>query len=54
MRAELVALIEEQAAREWWDTPRLNYVLSRAVRGPLSDLLPNLHYFRERVLHTDA
>jgi hypothetical protein len=49
-----VALIEEQAAREWWDTQRLNYVLSRAVRGPLSDLLPNLHYFRERVLHTDA
>jgi hypothetical protein len=53
MRAELVALIEEQAARERWDTQRLNYVLSRAVRGPTSDLLPNLHHFRARldVLH---
>jgi hypothetical protein len=49
MRDELVALIDEPAARERWDAPRLNDVMSRALRGPLGDLLPNLHYFRERL-----
>ena len=47
-------MIEDLAVRERWDAQRLNDVLSRAVRGPLCDLLPNLHYLRERTSHTDA
>ncbi len=31
----------------WLET--LDEVLARAIRRPLSDLLPNLHYFRVRL-----
>ncbi len=53
MRAELVTLIDQLGAREQWDTQRLTNVHSRAARGPLSDMLPNLHYFRARAAGKD-
>ncbi|WP_233831777.1 hypothetical protein [Paraburkholderia sp. ZP32-5] len=48
MRAELAELIEDLADSEGWPADHRNDVLSRAMRGPLADLLPNLAYFRER------
>jgi hypothetical protein len=53
-RAELVGLIEELSDREYWRRERLDSVRDRAMRGPLSDLMPNLHYFRERLVELDA
>jgi len=49
LRAELFELIEDMADAEDWPESYRHEVLARAVRGPLSDLLPNLHYFRKRV-----
>ncbi|MFM2422467.1 MAG: hypothetical protein RL291_997 [Pseudomonadota bacterium] len=48
-RAELISLIEALAALEGWQRELLDNVLERAIRGPLSDLMPNLHHFRERL-----
>lgn len=48
LRADLVGMIEELAVLEAWPDDCRDDVLARAIRGPLSDLLPNLHYFRER------
>ena len=48
-RAELVNMIEQLADMESWPRELLDDVLARAVRGPLSDLLPNVAYFRERL-----
>jgi hypothetical protein len=47
MRAELVELIEALAALERWPLSTFDDVISRAMRGPLVDLLPNLAHFRE-------
>lgn len=52
--AELVELIEEIANAENWLPAHLDNVLARAVNGPLSDLLPNLHHFRATVAEIDA
>lgn len=49
MRAELVDMIELIARMEGWPLADLDDVLTRAMRGPLSDLMPNLAYFRERL-----
>ncbi|WP_233862868.1 TubC N-terminal docking domain-related protein [Paraburkholderia adhaesiva] len=49
MRAELVGMIETLADLEGWPHDLLNDVVTRAMRGPLADLLPNLHHFRERL-----
>jgi hypothetical protein len=49
MRGELVAMIEQLAVMEVWPHECRDDVLTRAIRGPLSDLLPNLHYFRQRL-----
>ncbi|MCA7983420.1 TubC N-terminal docking domain-related protein [Burkholderia vietnamiensis] len=54
LRAELAGLIEALSAREHWRREHLDSVLGRAMRGPLSDLMPNLHYFRERLAELDA
>lgn len=53
-QAELLELIEEIADSECWSRAALDEVLIRAIRGPLSDLRPNLGYFRERVVEIDA
>ncbi|WP_320534807.1 hypothetical protein [Robbsia andropogonis] len=49
-RAELIDLIEEIADLEWWSPGDLDDVMHHAVNGPVSDLMPNLHYFREHVV----
>ncbi|WP_198294322.1 hypothetical protein [Burkholderia ubonensis] len=54
LRAELAGLIEALATREHWRREHFDSVLGRAMRGPLSDLMPNLHYFRERLAELDA
>jgi TubC N-terminal docking domain len=53
-QAELLELIEEVADSECWSPGALNDVLIRAIRGPLSDLRPNLGYFRQRVADIEA
>jgi len=52
MRADLAGMIEELAALEGWAREYLDDVIGRAMRGPLSDLLPNVAHFRERVAAT--
>ncbi|OJA74946.1 hypothetical protein BGV67_04520 [Burkholderia ubonensis] len=54
MRVELAGLIETLADRERWPRDLLDNVMGRAMRGPLSDLLPNLHYFRARIEEIEA
>ena len=54
MRGELVALIEELADLEQWDSGRRDDVLTRAIRGPLADLMPNLAHFNERLTEARA
>jgi hypothetical protein len=49
MRAELIAMIETLADMEGWDAGQRDDVLTRAIRGPLADLLPNLAHFNERL-----
>jgi hypothetical protein len=49
MQAELLGLIETLADYEGWPKDARDEVLTRATRGPLADLMPNLHHFRERV-----
>jgi hypothetical protein len=48
MRIELVKLIETVADAEEWEDRFRDDVLTRAIRGPLADLLPNLAHFRAR------
>ncbi|TCG06277.1 hypothetical protein BZM27_27575 [Paraburkholderia steynii] len=50
LRAEVVEMIESLAALEGWPQAYRDEVLARAVRGPLSDLLPNHHHFTERTI----
>ncbi|CAG9194539.1 conserved hypothetical protein [Paraburkholderia tropica] len=52
MQTELVGMIERLADLEEWPDEQRDDVLARAVRGPLADLLPNLHHFNQRL--TDA
>jgi len=49
LRADLAGMLEELASLEHWPRELLDDVFTRAMRGPLADLLPNLHYFRERL-----
>ncbi|MFC5428345.1 hypothetical protein ACFPTO_05920 [Paraburkholderia denitrificans] len=54
MRTELVGIIERLADMESWSVEDRDDVLTRAVRGPLADLLPNLHHFNQRLTETIA
>lgn len=54
MRSELVGMIEDLANLECWPRSLLDDVLTAAVRGPLSALLPDLAYFRERLAEAHA
>jgi hypothetical protein len=54
MRTELVGMIERLADTEDWPSELRNDVLARAVRGPLADLLPNLHHFNQRLTEATA
>jgi hypothetical protein len=54
LMAELVELIEMLADYEAWPKSDRDEVLARAVRGPLADLMPNLHHFRERTTQARA
>lgn len=49
VRAELITIIEALSALECWASAYRDDVLTRAIRGPLADLLPNISYFRERL-----
>ncbi|MFP3616517.1 hypothetical protein SB778_41485, partial [Paraburkholderia sp. SIMBA_050] len=49
MQTELVGMIERLADLEEWPDEQRDDVLARAVRGPLADLLPNLHHFNQRL-----
>lgn len=49
MRSDLVGMIEQLSDMEGWPKEHRNDVLTRAIRGPLSDLMPNLAYFRGRL-----
>ncbi|WP_321866641.1 TubC N-terminal docking domain-related protein [Paraburkholderia tropica] len=53
-RADLVGIIERLADMEVWPVELRDDVLARAVRGPLSDLLPNLHHFNQRLTEANA
>ncbi|MET3229975.1 UNVERIFIED_ORG: hypothetical protein ABIC54_002160 [Burkholderia sp. 1263] len=53
-RTELVAMIEKLADVEQWPAEHRDDVLARAIRGPLADLLPNLHYFNQRFTEATA
>jgi hypothetical protein len=50
MRAELLDMIEALAALETWPKEYRDDVLTRAVRGPLCDLMPNFQYFEKRLI----
>lgn len=54
MRAELIAMVEELSTLERWASAHRQDVLTRVIRGPLADLLPNIAYFRERLDATRA
>ncbi|QBQ97901.1 hypothetical protein [Paraburkholderia pallida] len=54
LRAELAELIEDLADAEDWSEAHRDEVLARAMRGPVSDLLPNLAHFRGRIVELDA
>jgi hypothetical protein len=49
MRGELAGMIEQLSTLEGWASERLADTIARAVRGPLSDLMPNLAHFNERL-----
>lgn len=53
-RTELVTLIEKLADMEEWPDEHRDDVLARAIRGPLADLLPNLHHFNQRLTEATA
>lgn len=48
-RQDLIRMIEDLAAIEGWPREHLDDVLTRALNGPVSDLRPNWHHFRERL-----
>lgn len=50
LRAELIEMIETLATLESWPHECRDDVLTRAIRGPLADLLPNISYFERRVI----
>ncbi|WP_296650423.1 hypothetical protein [Paraburkholderia sp.] len=54
MRTELVGIIERLADMGSWPDEDRDDVLTRAVRGPLADLLPNLHHFKEKLTEATA
>ncbi|WP_083245124.1 hypothetical protein [Paraburkholderia nodosa] len=49
LRTELRAAIEALCELENWPDALLVDVMTRAMRGPLSDLLPNVHHFHQRL-----
>lgn len=49
LRVDLAGMLEELAALEGWRRELLDDVMTRAMRAPLTDLLPNRHYFGERL-----
>ncbi|WP_052319429.1 hypothetical protein [Burkholderia sp. A9] len=49
MRGELIAMIEQLSDLEDWPSGTRDDVLTRAIRGPLADLLPNVAHFAERL-----
>ncbi|WP_321866746.1 hypothetical protein [Paraburkholderia tropica] len=54
MQTELVGMIERLADLEEWQNEHRDDVLTRAVRGPLADLLPNVAHFHERLTEATA
>ncbi|WP_321920058.1 hypothetical protein [Paraburkholderia tropica] len=54
MQTELLGMIERLADLEEWPDEQRDDVLARAVRGPLADLLPNLHHFNQRLTEATA
>lgn len=54
MRGELAAKIKQLADLERWPQSDLNEVLTRGIRGPLADLLPNIAHFNERLMAARA
>ncbi|MDH6150488.1 MULTISPECIES: hypothetical protein [Paraburkholderia] len=54
LRAELFAMIDELAHAEGWTRERYADTMGRAANGPLSDLLPNIAYFRAQVIECRA
>jgi hypothetical protein len=45
MRGELFDMIDERCRFEGWSSELRHDTMTRAMRGPLSDLMPNLAYF---------
>ena len=54
MLDELRVMIGELATLECWPLERHNEILSRAMRGPLADLMPNFWYFSRRIAEKHA
>jgi hypothetical protein len=49
LRVQLLQMIEEVADIEGWEQSCKDNILERALRGPLSDLMPNVHHFTKRL-----
>ncbi|MBR8214695.1 hypothetical protein [Burkholderia vietnamiensis] len=54
LHGELIAMVEELADIESWPAGDRDDVLTRAIRGPLADLLPNRAYFSEQLTEARA
>jgi len=49
LRIKLIDLIDNLAKMEHWPSETYDSIMSRAMNGPLSDLLPNIEYFHTRL-----
>ncbi|WP_155740178.1 hypothetical protein [Burkholderia territorii] len=49
MRWELAGLIDQLADEERWSFERRARVRCNATHGPISDLMPSLNFYRERM-----
>ncbi|WP_071760504.1 hypothetical protein [Burkholderia ubonensis] len=54
MRWELAGLIDQLADEERWSFDRRARVMCNAARGPISDLMPSLNFYRERMAEVFA
>jgi hypothetical protein len=54
IRDTIVDMVEELASIECWPQTHFDDVLTRVIRGPLADLMPNAHYFIAQLMEARA
>lgn len=54
LRGELLDTINTLASLEHWPQNTFDLIVTSAMRGPLYDLMPNLHHFRTRLAEARA